>query len=218
MEHDELKEKLARAFGPSLRAAIIAEYINLYRYVITIYDPDQGWDSQAFGFMAYKAAVHRLAVLARDPDSSFNLRSTFPSFRWEAGDFLVATYRVGASARDPIDRSFPKNENGAVELADLNQFSMDLGQEGAIAPAVIVAHQGNHITGLEAVYLAVPGDTDGRHVTSWHYTELLWRRSDGDEVTPPARSAGPTPASIPEVMVKLRLVKPEPEDTEERAE
>lgn len=201
----ELRAGLTEAFPPSLRSAIVREYRQLYAYLITIYDTEQGWDAQGFGFMAYKAAVARLSRLAADPQSGLTLLTAAPTFRLQAGPFLIASYRVGSSETESIDESYPRNENGAVKLADLNQLSLEIDDFSATNPAVIIAHLGNPITGLEAIYLAVPAGTNGTQITTWYCTDLLWKRSDGGQLMGPEIS-GPPPVPIPDATVRLRLV------------
>lgn len=201
----ELQADLTVAFPPSIRDAVTNEYRKLYRYVASIYEPQQGWDPQAFGFMIYKATVQRLARLAGEIPG-LTLVTQAPTFRLQAGRFLVASYRVGSAASEGIQDSFPRNENGAVKHADLNQLSLELSADDAAASAVILAHQGNPLTGLEALYLAVPGATDGVVITSWLHTELVWRRSEEDELPTQPPVGGPAPVPIPDASVRLRLV------------
>src|SRR5262249_63813 len=154
-----------------------------------------GDDAQLFGFTIYKFIGKRLVGLGLEPKLGFELRSANPMIRIGLGPFTLAAYCCGTTADQPIEESFPLNENGAPQLVDLNQFTLNVNEGFAFRGVVVPGHLGNPHFGLEALSLAVPAEKEENRISAWCYTQLLWRRN-ADEQDPPTSPDLPRPVPI----------------------
>jgi hypothetical protein len=203
--HHQLEAEIGKYFSARHVAGLVSKHHESYGRAALHYSPEDGWDAQMFGFAVYKYTVKRLRDLVAHPELGFELRPTNMAFRIGLGPFTLAPYRCGQSADEDINESFPSNENGALTLAEANQLALDLHYSEPVIPrAMVLAHFGNPLTGLEALYLAVPSSMSDTRIDGWGYTRLLWRRDAGEE-RPQGSIDLPRPAPIAPAPLSLKI-------------
>jgi hypothetical protein len=203
--HAQFEAELDAHLTAARIAALVSVHRDGYGKVVLHNSPEDGWDAQMFGFAVYKYIVKRLRNLTRDPQLGFELRSAAPAFRMGAGPFTLAPYCCGHSGDEDINESFPKNENGAPSLVDVNQYDLDLNDATQSVPrALVLAHFGNPTNGLEALYAAVPSSKRDNKIDGWNYTKLLWRRESGEMSGPPSPPDLPRPAVVGPAPLSLK--------------
>jgi hypothetical protein len=203
MDLEQLQADFRTYFTPERRIALKNASQEAYSRAMSKHCLDDGDDAQSFGFLNYKYISKRMVGLC-GTSHGFDLRKAHPNIRLGVGPFTVAAYCCGSSGDQDIYESFPLNENGAPQLVDLNQFCLELEDEPAVPRAIVLAHLGNYVTGLEALYLAVPTTRSCNRIAGWCYTELLWKWSAGEEggdATPDL----PRPVVIPPAPLSLKL-------------
>lgn len=204
MNLELLDTEIRLHFTPERRAALTEVAREAYDRAALRHAPDDGDDAQTFGFTTYKFIAKRELGLCKVPGFGFELRNAHPMIRVGVGPFTLAAYCCGSSGEQLIDESFPLNESGAPQLADLNQFCLDLQDEQAVPRAMVLAHFGNPYNGLEALYLAVPAGRQGNRIGSWAYADLLWKRQAGEGGIP-LRPDLPRPVPIDPAPLSLKL-------------
>lgn len=204
----DLEAEFRGLLTPLRIKALVEAHLEAYGRAVLHNSPGDGWDSQMFGFTIYKYVEHRLRRLPTDPNLGFELRSEHPAFRLGLGPFTLAAYCCGKSADDDINESFPNNEHGAPSLVDLNQYSLDLDDPRPVPRALVLAHFGNAVTGLEALYLAAPSSKSENRIDGWSYTKLLWKRDAGDLFGAPTPDLPrPTPIALATLSLKIPIEK-----------
>ena len=193
--------------GP-VRAGIIAAIRGAYDEADEIFAPDRGRGDHLHGLAVYHVA-------------SFNLRNRFDDFsgvqfvsRGEGPELRVGPYRLrwnkvgrGVDGQS-IRGSFPRGSRAAAVMAEQNQ--LQLFDEAAFEPRGfalnwVIAHMGNPIDHLVAIYLASPIETDGRSVTGWRDIVPIWSAADPDVEFPTAPAPGlPESVELGELDIELR--------------
>jgi hypothetical protein len=207
MDLEQLQADFRTHFTSERCASLKKATHEAYSRAMSRHSLDDGDDAQSFGFINYKYIAKRMVGLCDGPQG-FELRKAHPNIRIGVGPFTVAAYCCGSTGDQDISESFPLNENGAPQLVDLNQdltqFCAELEDEPLVPRAVVLAHLGNYVTGLEALYLAVPAAKSRKRIAGWCHTELLWKRNAGEEGgdTPPDL---PRPVVIPPAPLSLKL-------------
>lgn len=146
------------------------------------------------------------------------LRSTLPaeatvivgslSAEVRIGRQRVRAHKVGRSTTDEVGSSFPGRSPVGVGMATRNRLQGILELPGIDQPVTkrllweppsptdwILAHMGNGVDGLQAVYLCVPWESDGKTITGWRGWSTL-HRADGLDAaaTQPGLPIPPPPA------------------------
>lgn len=202
MNLEQLQADLRTHFAPERRTALTAILRDSYAGVAAGHSPCNGDNAQVFGFRNYHWIGKRLLELCGT--QGIELAKHHPNIRLGVGPFILAAYCCGSSGDQDIYESFPLNENGAPQMADLNQFCLELDDELAVPRAIVLAHLGNCINGLEALYLAVPAARSHNRIAGWCHAELLWKWSAGEQdgdVQPDL----PRPVVIPPAPLSLKL-------------
>jgi hypothetical protein len=191
-----------------VRAGIIEAIRGAYDEADEVYAPDRGRGDHLHGLAVYHVA-------------SFNLRARFDDYpgvrfvsRGEGPELLIGPYRlrwnkVGRGTDgQTIKGSFPRGSRAAAFMADQNQLR--LFDEATFEPDGfprnwVIAHLGNPIDRLVAIYLASPIETDGRSVTGWRDIVPIWSAADPDVEFPTAPTPGlPEPADLGDLELELR--------------
>ncbi|MBK8410157.1 MAG: hypothetical protein IPL19_19545 [Sandaracinaceae bacterium] len=137
-----------------------------------------------------------------------------PLFRLQIGPYEVACHRVGLSERESIWTAFPKNEGAALSMME-EQFRMPLfGFGGGVESArkLILAHLGNADEGMRAVYLCIPGKTEGGRITGWLFARPIFRADEKTAAAPSTKQV-----LLPEVVVEEPTVTLKSKRTDEAA-
>jgi hypothetical protein len=193
--------------GP-VRAGIIRAIRSAYDEADEIYAPDRGRGDHLHGLAVYHVA-------------SFNLRAEFDGFpgvrflsQGKGPEMAVGPYRLrwnkvgrggdGASIRG----SFPRGSRAAAFMAQENQlrlFDEASFEHDGFPTNWIIAHLGNPLDHLVAIYIASPIETDGRSVTGWRDIVPIWSAADPEVEFPSAPQPGlPEPVEIGELDLALR--------------
>jgi hypothetical protein len=197
--------------GP-VRAGIIDAIRAAYDEADEVYAPERGRGDHLHGLAVYHVAT-------------FNLRARFDGFprahfvsRGEGPELWIGPYRlrwnkVGRGGDgESIRGSFPRGSRAAALMARQNQlclFDESAFDENGFPSNWIIAHLGNPIDHLVAIYLASPIETDGRSVTGWRDIVPIWSAADPWAEFPVAPLPGlPEPVEIDEVSVALRSDAP----------
>jgi len=193
--------------GP-VRAGIIDAIRSAYDEADEVYAPDRGRGDHLHGLAVYHVA-------------SFNLRARFEDFagarfvsRGEGPELWVGPYRLrwnkvgrGADGQS-IRGSFPRSSRAAAFMAQENQlrlFDQATFEPEGFAQNWVIAHMGNPIDHLVAIYLASPIETNGRSVTGWRDIVPIWSAADPDVEFPTAPTPGlPEPVDLGDLDIELR--------------
>ena len=95
------------------------------------------------------------------------------------------------------------------------QFRMPLfGFGGGVESArkLILAHLGNADEGMRAVYLCIPGKTEGGRITGWLFARPIYRADEKTTAAPSTRQV-----LLPEVVVEAPVVTLKSKRTDEAA-
>src|SRR6266850_218177 len=155
-----IEEAVDADFGP-VQPAIITAACTAYHKVATKYhDPDDGCDSQSFGYMVWKVLENEIVTLARDPAHGIKIDPKETAFRFQVGRFRFGVYRLGPQAVDQIDFAFPNNDGAAAALAGDNvQYSFELPDDVYLPRSLVLGHIGNPSSGCEQIWIALFFDT-----------------------------------------------------------
>lgn len=206
MDLDRLQRDVERFFTPERVGAVVEAHRSAYDRAALHYSPEDGADTQLFGFTNYKYISKRLLRLPEHPELGFDLRSAHPSLRLGLGPFTLGSYPCGSSGDQDIWDSFPNNDAGAPALADLNQLCLELDFSQAVPRALVLAHFGNPEHGLEAIHLAAPGSKEDGRISGWSWTRELWRWSGSDSAEPMSpRPDLPRPVRIEPAALTLKI-------------
>lgn len=171
------------------------------------YDPDIGVDGQIFAFAVYKIASHlfqeRVDVDLPGAAVVWNGRGR----ELVCGGRHIRWNKVGSSERDRIDESFPSRSRSAALMADANMEQLTLGLRDGEPANWILAHVGNPVDGLRALYLAAPIEVRGGQVAGWARWLAIYDAARPDETLPPAMPAPgrlePMPAELPDFELRV---------------
>lgn len=194
------------AFDPGLVESLVRVVRGGYAAAGRHHVEDDGCNGFTYGTILYHFLRHRLIQLA-ETEGQVEIAPCDHEleFRLQIGPFRIACHRVGTSADDPIEASFPSSHGAAGKLAIENAIQLSLGLpiEDAVPENLVLAHMGNPGDGLQALYLAAPiASHDGGRISSWGFTRRLWI-VDEETRRPPVADL-PKPATIPEPVVRLR--------------
>lgn len=212
---------LLKSFDDELTALIAEGLDRAYQIVSKTHDPKLGFNAVTFGLNLYYVVVFQVVEeLKKREQTRIKVLSERPVFRLLVDDtWEVAVHRVGSSAADDIYESFPSTASSAV-AAMVAQQSLPF-VRAPITPRnfdnatkVVLAHLGNYVDGLCALYACIPtrfaptGEPDAEEgrIIEWGVAHPLMRRKDsGDhadhvDLPPPA---GPTESTPPSAAVEL---------------
>jgi hypothetical protein len=193
--------------GP-VRAGIIRAIQGAYDEADETYAPDRGRGDHLHGLTVYHVA-------------SFNLRREFEGFpgvtfksHGKGPELAVGAYqlrwnKVGRGGDgESIRGSFPRGSRAAAFMAEQNQMRLfdDASFDHDGFPTNwIIAHLGNPLDHLVAIYLASPIETNGRSVTGWRDIVPIWSAADPEVEFPAAPRPGlPEPVEIGDLDLELR--------------
>jgi hypothetical protein len=202
MQNPSPSELFESTFTDVVKTTIVEAVRRAYDTACEHHVPEQGSNAATFGFNLYHYAVHELCGETEDVEL-MRVISRAPLFRLGVGEFELACHRVGNTERENISGSFPNNEGAACKMVE-EQFWLPgvpahLGIEQA--RKLVIAHFGNAEDGFRAIYLCIPGKTEGTRITEWAFTMPLWT---ADEVTTAIRAV---PSLPPEEVVEAPLVR-----------
>jgi hypothetical protein len=99
-------ELLRRAFTPEIVDTLVGAVNHAYEVNYDRYDPSVGHDLMTFGLMLFKSRVHYIKLLAHKHDW-IRVVQIGPAFRFQIGEYTLASHRVGDSIDDDIESLFP---------------------------------------------------------------------------------------------------------------
>jgi hypothetical protein len=191
-----------------VRAGIIRAMRTAYDEADQVYAPERGRGDHLHGLAVYHVA-------------SFNLRAEFEDFpgvryvsRGQGPELWIGPYRLrwnkvgrggdGASIRG----AFPRGSRAAWFMAEQNQlrlFEEAAFEHDGFPTNWIIAHLGNPLDHLVAVYFASPIESNGRSVTGWRDIVPIWSADDPDVEFPSAPRPGlPEAVEIGDLDIELR--------------
>lgn len=171
---DDLRAYLPASTREEFRLALDTAYLDTG----SRFEPNVGSDAQWFGYSVWKFGEYRLKQILENDKLPIRDASSGGQFRIGFGPFVMAAYPCGHSVPDDPWKEFPNNDKGAGFLSDINtgQFSLKIdGFSERPGVAIVLAHYGNHDTGLEALYLKIPCAQTAGRISRWSYVEELWR-------------------------------------------
>ncbi len=182
--------------------------IRAYELARDHYDPDIGVDGQIFAFAVYKIVSHLF-------QERVDLDLPGGAVVWNGrgrelvrGGRHIRWNKVGSSERDRIDESFPSRSRSAAVMADANVEQLTLGLRDGEPANWILAHVGNPVDGLRALYLAAPIEVRGSQVVGWARWLAIYDVERPDEMLPGAMpvpgSIEPMPAELPDFDLRVR--------------
>ena len=190
MDTLEFGERLEHSFPQLVRDAIVDGLHTAYYNAAERWDESIGCDGLTFGVDVYSFACYDLKKRAERLAGAMDVKTFRPAFRLKIGEFEAACHRVGRSEHDPIGSSFPQSGCTAGTLT-YHQFEFEFAVDHKVDQGgVVIAHLGNHEQGLCAVYLCAADHVDGSgQIDHWAYSELIWSRSEVDEISEEAEVA-----------------------------
>lgn len=208
MEAPSPGELFEQTFTPATLGSLVRSLRRAYETACEHHEPERGGNEATFGYGLYHYAVHELCHEAeRAPEKvAIEVTSKQPLFRLQIGPYEVACHRVGLSERESIWTAFPKNEGAALSMVE-EQFRMPLfGFGGGVESArkLILAHLGNADEGMRAVYLCIPGKTDGGRITGWLFARPIFRADDKTLAVQPTKQVLLPEVVVPEPVVTLK--------------
>lgn len=197
-------------FTPEIRSALTAALQRAYDTAAELHDPTRGSNEVTFGVGLYNYAVFELEALAETMANDLRILGKVP-FRVQAGgQFRLGCHRVGRSASESIWTSFPDNAAAAAALIE-QPYLPGTGfapepttPETGTARSLVLAHLGNPVDGLCAVYLCVPTREENNRIREWGFAELLWSASTTDVAEPPPATRTPEEFVEPVPLVKKK--------------
>lgn len=171
------------------------------------YDPDIGVDGQIFAFAVYKIASHlfqeRVEVDLPGAAVVWNGRGR----ELVRGGRHVRWNKVGSSEHDRIQDSFPSRSRSATLMADANLEQLTLGLHDGEPVNWILAHVGNPVDGLRALYLAAPIEVRAGQVAGWARWFAIYDAEHPEQTLPDAMPAPgqvePLPAELPALELRV---------------
>jgi hypothetical protein len=215
---------LEENFNQDCEKTFIEEINNLLNTALDIsyssasekHDPEQGANNNTFGTDIYHFSCFELTKIAEASEGRIKIISTFPVFRLKVGQFEIANHKVGNSELDDIKYSFPNTHRAACakrEYFNPNQLPIDFPKdtentvkntETHVPYNLVLAHMGNHVLGLCAVYLCRPGRVENDKIKEWEFTKQLWKRSENITIPNPLEFERPVDEETPKPKVVKR--------------
>jgi hypothetical protein len=193
-----LPEELTSPIRKAICAALEATYLECQRR----FDRSVGFDGQTFGQMVYKSSWFHLEQTLHGMAGVRTLRDS-NSFEIAIGRVLLHPYKVGHQEGD-IETRRPSNEAVLEFMARTNQEQLEL--IPSLAPTrLILAHAGNPIDALRAVYIAAPIPSGSGDV-EWAYSARI------DEIS--ARDIDAEPVPVPIELPRLTVIRESPQTAE----
>jgi hypothetical protein len=193
--------------GP-VRAGIIRAIQRAYDEADETYAPDRGRGDHLHGLTVYHVASFNLRREFEDfPGVTFRSRGKGPEM--SVGPYTLRWNKVGRGGDgESIRGSFPRGSRAAAFMAEQNQMRMfddaSFDQDG-FPTNWIIAHLGNPLDHLVAIYFASPIETNGRTVTGWRDIVPIWSVTDPEVEFPAAPQPGlPEPVEIGDLDLELR--------------
>lgn len=191
----------------SAQEALVAAIRRGYDEANAIYDPGRGLGDTLYGQAVYSVASHHIArTFDGWPGAAVVSRGRGPELH--IGGNRVRWNKVGRGTDGGgIRGRYPRGSRAAAAMANENQlrlFSEDALEPDGVATNWILAHLGNPIEGLVAIYLASPIETDGDSVTGWRDIIPIWSAADPMSDAPEAPVPGlPEPVELGALEVLL---------------
>jgi len=233
-------ELLQRTFTPEIVDTLVGAVSHAYEVNYDRYDPSVGHDLMTFGLMLFKSRVHYIKMLAHRHDW-IRIAQIGPAFRFQIGEYTLASHRVGDSVEDDIESLFPRNQTAAWKLAERNRAQRRLpfpheealDRDDSACRSLILADVGNPTDGLCRLFLGIPSEISAeRRISGWSTTHELWAndealaggaRASSAWRTPPEQVAPPTitlkdaaDKSSPEAVAPPELDLKHPQETDDK--
>lgn len=195
-------------FDGRVRAGIVDAIRSAYDEADEVYAPDRGRGDHLHGLAVYHVASFLLRARFEEfPGVRFVSRGQGPEL-W-VGPYRLRWNKVGRGADgQSIRGSFPRGSRTAAFMAEQNQlrlFDETSFEVNGFPQNWVIAHMGNPIDHLVAIYLATPIESDGRSVTGWRDIVPIWSAADPDAEFPTAPLPGlPEPVDLPDLELELR--------------
>lgn len=151
-----------------------------------------GHDSQTYGQMLYKTVWQFLEEELAGLPGVTCVRTSM-SFEVLVGPTLVKSYKLGASEHDDLDERFPSNPLATQRMALENLEQLQLFPQSAVPTHFVLGHQGNPITGMQAVYLLAPL-LNGQDF-EWALTVRIDQQGGASQQPQPPSGPAPVPLS-----------------------
>jgi hypothetical protein len=191
--------KLPRGLTGRRRERITRALEAAYDQCRTRFDRNVGFDNQTFGQMVFKSCwFHLDQYLAGD--SGVRVLRDYNSFELEVEGTVLHPYKLGQRDGEIYDR-YPSNEEAFAFMAAENIEQITLFPSKS-PRRLVLAHAGNPIDGLRAVYIAAPV-MDGDGDFGWAWVVRI------DELGGESGVDRPEPVDIPPP--QLGTVEPTPE-------
>lgn len=182
-----------RTYTPDVKAMIVRAVKKAYEIVGQSHDEALGFNANTFGICVYHVGRFQLEAVCKQSEGKLsNVEELKSLFRFQSGAYTLGFYKVGQSDEN-IWESFPTSDNGAMSLSD-EGYPILVGLEDSMLDRVndlryvVVAHMGNPISGLCAIYLCVPIRTKNGKIQRWGYAEAIYLRdrNKGSMIPPPS--------------------------------
>ena len=212
MTPTQIEDAVRAALAP-VESVLITTVRDVYATVATKYhEPDDGCNSQTFGFLVYHFLRHNITTTAQDIAQGIDVEVDSP-FRFRVGQFRFGLYGLGPHAVDTIDDAFPNNHNAAGEFALENvQYRFEFGVDAYMPHALVIGHLGNCESGCEQIWLAEPLQECNCAITGWGWSKMLWRwdgQQRADSAAPEPVLPAPAPAR-PIVLTRKKSAEEKP--------
>ena len=210
---ENFKTQLDINFSREIKTHLIEALHRAYETAIDAYDESTGSNANTFGMGLYWFCVHELSLLAQDETNDIELIRERPDFRLKIGSIIVACHNVGSAHEQDISVSFPNNNRAAGQLALSNAEQLSLPgfesnhfykENTSNELKVVLAHIGNPLDGMGAVYLCVPVYEKKGRIKLWGYTDLLWKTDDGENFATSTNKNLPEEMPIEPAIVRLK--------------
>lgn len=187
-----MQESLAEHLSPQARLALHAAVDRAYADAGQAWRPEAGCNLMWYGLTTWTFVTHRIREAA-DADPSLGIEvlgGMSGAFRMKIGPFMIAPYGCGYRKPEDPRQHFPNNDKGAGLLAEINLDQLDFFPRFTSAPtALVLAHYGNHESGLEALYLKEPRGVSQGRIDRWGYVEPLYEIGSGESRVVPGVAA-----------------------------
>ncbi len=204
MEHISCPEEFR---GP-VRAGIIRAIRGAYDEADEVYAPERGRGDHLHGLAVYHVATFNLrAEFEEFPGVAYVSRGQGPELR--IGPHRLRWNKVGRGGDgDSIRGAFPRGSRAASLMAEENQlrlFDDSAFERNGFPTNWIIAHLGNPLDHLVAIYFASPIETNGRSVTGWRDIIPIWSAADPEVEFPSAPMPGlPEAVELGDMDIELR--------------
>ncbi len=190
-------QEVGPAFKSTFTAPVVSELVSAARRgvknALSNFSAEKGSDALTFGVDVYAFVWHELELLAAAGGEGWGLEKDHQVRRLVIGEYRLACHRVGDRASDNIYECFPNN-GGAVVATAKNQLQLfPFHKLATHAREVVLCLLANPATGLEGVYICIPGLANGAQITAWACAHEIFLRDEDEQNGTTAAPRGGTP-------------------------